>query len=428
MVTQYIDKWPDEQWKHWPKTIDVLVSRAGPDKQIAQWIAKELESDGYAVILQDWDFEPGDNFILNMHEALRRGASVIDCVSADYLKSRYCALEWSPAVRAGKLIPVKVAPCEPDGVLAAYVYVDLFRLSDSARRGTIRSLVERGPPQRPDKITSISIWQLPIHNLEYWDVDKFTGRNLEIEQLAAGLWSGSPTAITNAAIYGLGGIGGIGKSALAREYARRFRDHYDYIWWIPSESEETLVNVLADLGKKLDPSLFDSNRPDLPKLARHALAAAARDSHPWLLIYDNCEDPLLFKRWRPNARAHCLVTSRLQDRPGDINKINLELLAPEAALELLLELSERPPTPAAPALVQALGYLPVAITHAGGFLRQNSFLSFEAYKQRLDGYINRLPRWSDYPFPAAATFSAAIDKIIRWTHRRPFVGWVLCLL
>ncbi len=49
--------------------IDFFISYTGVDEKAAVWIAWQLEANGYTVLIQKWDFRPGHNFILRMHEA-----------------------------------------------------------------------------------------------------------------------------------------------------------------------------------------------------------------------------------------------------------------------------------------------------------------------------------------------------------------------
>ena len=69
-----------------PKT-DFFISRAVADSDKAQWIAWQLEEAGYSVIIQDWDFRPGQNFVLNMHRAAEQCQRTIALLSPAYFKS-----------------------------------------------------------------------------------------------------------------------------------------------------------------------------------------------------------------------------------------------------------------------------------------------------------------------------------------------------
>ena len=48
---------------------DFFISYNQADQDWAEWIAWILEEEGYSVVVQAWDFRPGENFVLEMHEA-----------------------------------------------------------------------------------------------------------------------------------------------------------------------------------------------------------------------------------------------------------------------------------------------------------------------------------------------------------------------
>jgi len=73
---------------------DFFVSYTSADRAWAEWIAWQLEAEGYQVVVQAWDFEPGDNFIARMGEALEHADRTLAVVSAAYLASPYCTDEW----------------------------------------------------------------------------------------------------------------------------------------------------------------------------------------------------------------------------------------------------------------------------------------------------------------------------------------------
>ena len=51
---------------------DFFVSYTSADRTWAEWVAWQLEQAGYRVIVQAWDFEPGDNFVVRMRDALEQ--------------------------------------------------------------------------------------------------------------------------------------------------------------------------------------------------------------------------------------------------------------------------------------------------------------------------------------------------------------------
>ena len=137
---------------------DFFVSYTGIDKGHAEWIAYVLEEEGYSVIIQAWDFRPGNNFVLAMQKAAAEAEHTVMVLSPDYLKSLYAAPEWATAfgddptgVRR-KVVPVMVRPCTPTGLLAPIVHISLVDLDEDAARAELIAGVQSArakPSQRP---------------------------------------------------------------------------------------------------------------------------------------------------------------------------------------------------------------------------------------------------------------------------------------
>lgn len=115
---------------------DFFISYNKADKEWAKWIAGTLEEYGYKTVIQAWDFEPGNNFILKMQEAISNSKKTILVLSHSYLKSEYCKAEWSaifncdPTGDGRKLIPIRVDDVNPDGLLSSIIYIDFVGLEE----------------------------------------------------------------------------------------------------------------------------------------------------------------------------------------------------------------------------------------------------------------------------------------------------------
>jgi hypothetical protein len=115
---------------------DFFISYNNADKDWAEWIAWILERAGFSVIFQLWDFEPGQNFILKMHEAITTTRKTIAVLSENYLNAEFTHSEWAaafqrdPKSEKGVLVPIRVKECKPEGLLASIIYVDIVGFSE----------------------------------------------------------------------------------------------------------------------------------------------------------------------------------------------------------------------------------------------------------------------------------------------------------
>lgn len=136
---------------------DFFISYNSRDRPWAEWIAWILEEAEYTVVIQAWDFRPGGNFVLDMQRAARCQRTIA-VLSQHYLDAEYTQPEWAAAYKQDpqsftrKLIPIRVGDCQPDGLLAAIVYVDLVgKPKEESKQLILSALTERAKPEvEPD--------------------------------------------------------------------------------------------------------------------------------------------------------------------------------------------------------------------------------------------------------------------------------------
>jgi tetratricopeptide (TPR) repeat protein len=235
----------------------------------------------------------------------------------------------------------------------------------------------------------------------------FTGRGEVLEGLRDEL-SGGVAVVLPQALYGLGGVG---KTQVASEYAHRFAADYDVVWWVAAEQPTQVRASLAELADRL-------HVPPGANLTETALAVkeALRRGDPyrrWLLIFDNAEDPEELEQYIPQGTGHVLVTSRNQDWAKRYDHIEVDVFRREESVTLL---TRRCPTlglPEADSVAEALGDLPLAIEQAGAWLASTG-ASVSEYLTLVNTEITRLlseNRPATYPNSAAATWLVSIDAL-----------------
>ncbi len=386
-----------------------FVSRAGEDADFAAVVGEILESAGHAVVLQQWDFS-NRNFMERMHAALAGGARVVALLSPEYLSSAHCQAEWQNAIAddplnsKSRLIVLRVAECEPVGLLSGLAYWDLVPVRED--RNLLREIVlDAVREERRAGAPSGPYWRPPrtvIDTEAIRPVSSFSARDEELSAIAAALSNDGAVA----AVYGLGGVG---KTSLAREYAWRDRERYSVIWWLAAQTEDGIIEGLLRLGaifvRGID-QLAD-RRAAAQRVTGSALSGFSK---PVLLIFDNLEDERLLRSWLPRTGARALVTSRNASWGPAVTAIPLHTWDAETAAAYLRRESGREDLGAADAraITEALGALPLAVSHAAAALRNQRMVTPRRYLERVADYLKNAPRASEYPQSVFATFNAAI--------------------
>ena len=150
---------------------DFFVSYTGLDEKRATWIAQVLEESGYSVVIQAWDFRPGDNFVSKINQSLKECKKLIVVLSNNYLKSEWCEAEWTAKLAEQikhndrRIIPIRVENIEISGLLSPIVYIDIVDKIESEAKLAILN----GIKENPLRISSHGFD--PYYNVEHIEID-----------------------------------------------------------------------------------------------------------------------------------------------------------------------------------------------------------------------------------------------------------------
>ena len=189
----------------------------------------------------------------------------------------------------------------------------------------------------------------------------FTGRTSLIEQLNVRFKRGEGALVVEA----LFGLGGVGKTELAIEYAHRFAADYSLIWWIDAEQPVLIPDQLITLASRLD---LPTNRNAADIVDRLLLELATR--RDWLLIFDNAERPGDIADYRPGGSGHFLVTSRFPGWGALGGRLQVDVLSRAETITLLRARIPQMSSALADELSGELGDLPLAAAQAAAYLEQ----------------------------------------------------------
>ncbi|MGQ0775302.1 MAG: FxSxx-COOH system tetratricopeptide repeat protein [Pseudonocardiales bacterium] len=374
--------------------VDFFVSHAGRDRDWAEWVAWHLREAGRTVEL-DSDWPPGENFIEKMRSALDSAKWVMALFSPAYFESeRYTTEEWTSALIKGeggkhRLVPVQVKPCRVPSLLSTLRRVELFDLGEAEAKqeliaavqglarpdgkpafpGTGRAGVLTGRGEVGPRLPGVlpPVWNVGPRNA------RFVGRDAVLVELRKRLLSGG-----SAMVQALHGIGGVGKTQVAIEYAYRFAGAYDVVWWVSAEETGPIGEQYAALAAKLDLAPPQADKAKVVEVLRTYLRGHGR----WLLLLDNAESPDVLRDWLPGGPGHILITSRNPGWDELATQVEVDVLPRPKSVELIRV--SRPVVTEADAdrLADALGDLPLALVQAAGFLARTGM--------QVEGYLGLL--------------------------------------
>jgi hypothetical protein len=245
------------------------------------------------------------------------------------------------------------------------------------------------------------VWNVPSRNAA------FTGRDAILDRLHDELAGDGMAVVMTQAIYGLGGIG---KTQVALEYAHRFKADYDLVWWIPAEQSQEISLALANLAAQLGFQASDN-------VAEAAAAALERmrcgDAGRWLLIFDNAEDPKDLEPFLPGGPGHVVITSRNPAWTRHAEPLELDVFdRKESVAHLRRHVPALSPGEAA-RVSAAVGDLPLAIEQAGAWLAETG-MPPSLYVEWLETQAATalgLNKPSGYEAPVAATWNLSLNRL-----------------
>lgn len=270
----------------------------------------------------------------------------------------------------------------------------------------------------------LALWTVP-----YTRNPHFTGRDdllSHLERQFARRAADEPTTIHRAALtqaQAIKGLGGIGKTQTAIEYAYRAREQgrYTHTLWISAASEEAALASFAAFTDQV-PALRQQKESDQRALANRALRWLEQRPEPWLLIYDNADETSFLPAYLPTAgRGSLLFTTRASAVGALAPSLEVDALSLSEGIQLLLRRAgregevSREEREKVSAIVLALGRFPLAIDQAGAYLEETG-CSLQDYLQLYQQHqyellARRGKQASGYPDSVATTWSLAFERI-----------------
>ena len=195
----------------------------------------------------------------------------------------------------------------------------------------LATLAQQHPELQLAKSLEVPVWDgdalpelasLPMHSIvPYQRNNDFVGRTADLLALGTKFLLGDTTSVV------VTGIGGVGKTQVAVEFAFRFGRYFPGgVYWLSFAQADSVAQEVASIGGARGMGLFqDAEQLTLAEQVGR-VQQAWQAMTPRLLIFDNCEEEALLEKWLPvSGGCRILVTAtawRLVTRIGDSSPIH----------------------------------------------------------------------------------------------------------
>ncbi|MCX4703735.1 FxSxx-COOH system tetratricopeptide repeat protein [Streptomyces sp. NBC_01373] len=224
-------------------------------------------------------------------------------------------------------------------------------------------------------ISLIGVWQVPRRDRAQDRLappayrlpprnTNFTGRDATLREVRQCL-----TSRNGVAMVAVQGLGGVGKTQLAIEYAYRYLSKYRFVAFVGAEDSDLVASHFVSLAGQLGLTEVSSDQA-IPRVYGKLL-----DHRPWLIIFDNGEKPGTLTHALPSgglaSNGHVIVTTRVSGWSGRAGVIDLDVFTRQESVKLLVRRVPGMTEAVADRIAEQLGDLPLALEQAAGYMGYN---------------------------------------------------------
>jgi hypothetical protein len=249
-------------------------------------------------------------------------------------------------------------------------------------------------------------------------IRNFTGRVDVLEQLRH-LTTGKRAAVLlskESLPRALQGLGGVGKTAVAIEYAWQYGAEYDLVCWIRADQTLLVRAALAGLAGHL--GLEAPSASGIEQTTASVLDALRRGEPygRWLLIFDNADQPEELLPFIPSGPGDVLITSRNHRWGPVVETIALDVFERAESIQFLLKRVPKHLVEAdADRLAESLGDLPLALEQSGAVLNEG-LMAVGEYLRLLDERVTDILAQGtalEYPTSMTAAWQISVTHLRR---------------
>lgn len=388
----------------------MCLSFAGEQREYVDQVASFLVSAGVRVFYDRYEAADlwGEDLIAHFDNIYRKCAKFcVMFVSVDYAQKVWTTYErHSAQARAihstsAYILPVRFDDTEIPGLLETLGFLNandltpeqiahfvVAKLDGPKGLATVRPLEysprsgaayhQKNVDQRPpDQIVSDDGRVEHDHQTsladrivasQLYSMTTVFGREKVLEKLTRAFFNGVRLSANRPIVQILSGIGGIGKTSIARVYGAQNQNRYGLIWWIRAEDPELAVADFRSLLYAL--GLPDVERIENPIQLTHVQLGNRRDR--WLLVFDNLAQQADLRGFvPPDGLGDVIVTTRSSTWSNQSMVTHVTPLTNEVGVRLLVDISRDDNKSAATELVGELGGLPLALQQAASYVAEN---------------------------------------------------------
>ena len=337
--------------------LNLFISYAQVDRPFRDELANHLSTLRRQEVIRDWfdgDVTAGSERWQAVRQQLQHAHLILLLVSADFLASDVCYSQEMRAAmhrheaRKARVVPILVRPTDWQGAPFAKLAVlpsnrqpvSLWSNHDEAWlevvqgiRRVIDDLLSRGESVQGKHVPGSepqALWNVQLPRNPY-----FTGREEVLKHLHSLLTKEKTAAVSQP--LALSGLGGIGKTQTAVEYAYRYRKDYQYVLWVQANTRETLLADFVSIAHLL--TLPESSAQDQNETIEAVKRWFAQHTG-WLLIFDNADDVSRFDAFLPAVSSknsgHVLFTTRSAVMAKRARRVEVDEMSDEEGTLFLL--------------------------------------------------------------------------------------------
>jgi tetratricopeptide (TPR) repeat protein len=305
-----------------------------------------LQRQGLITSWHDRHILPGTDWSQAIDEHLERASVILLLISADFLASDYCygielqrALQRHQANEAS-VIPILLRPVDWNSAPFAYLQVPptnakpitKWRNRDEAfadvAAGIRRVIEDLSSFQASAPRAALP----PVWNVPYPRNSFFIGRDELLTHIQSQLQTGQATTLSQP--QAITGLGGIGKTQIAVEYAYRFHQDYQVVLWARAESTEALTSSFITIATLLK---LPEHEAQEQTITVQAVKSWLQTHSGWLLLLDNADDLGLVSAFLPPVLGgHLLLTTRAQAMGRVAGRLEVDVFPVEQGALFLL--------------------------------------------------------------------------------------------